>query len=70
MTRAVFGVVVFTQLKCALGKQQDLGKVGWLRGGAQLVSGKYITDALSDCRRVACSTYCFCGLFKGVGRSS
>lgn len=47
MTRAGFGAVVFTQLKCGLGKQQDLGKIGWLRGGAQLVSGKYITDALS-----------------------
>ncbi|KAF2980835.1 hypothetical protein EK904_011120 [Melospiza melodia maxima] len=32
------GAVVFTQLKCALEKQQDLGKIGWLRGGAQLAA--------------------------------
>lgn len=48
MTRTVFGALVFAQLKCASGKQQDLGRIGWLRGGAQLVSGKYISDALSD----------------------
>lgn len=70
MTRTIFGAVVFAQLNCASGKQQDLGRIGWLRGGAQLVSGKYISDALSDCRGVACSTYCFCGMFEGVGRSS
>jgi len=70
MTRTVFGAAVFAQLKCAPGKQQDLGRIGWLRGGAQLLSGKCISDALSECRGVACSTYYICGMFEGVGRSS
>lgn len=69
VTRTVFGVV-FAQLKLAPGRQSDLGRIGWLRGGAQLVSGKYVSNVLSDCRGVACSTYCFCGMFEGVGRSS
>lgn len=69
ITGTVFGAVVVAQLKCASGKQQDLHRAGWwLRGGVQLVSGKDISDALSDCRGVARSTYCFCGMLEGVGR--
>lgn len=37
MARTVFGAVVFARLKCAPWKQQNLGRIGWLWGGAQLV---------------------------------
>lgn len=68
MTRAVFGTVVFPQLKCALGKHQDLSRFGWLRRSS-VSSGKLLVMFYLTAKGWHAAPT-FCGMFKGVGRST